>query len=84
MERDRKVHIRELILGVEVRRIGDDPPSPVARMDVSDVVAMTDNGLRINLLKECNFGAGRLRLIIVVNGGLFLLSRRQHDRTRFL
>lgn len=62
MEGQSKVHIRELLLRVEVCAARDDPPAILVGVDVPHVVAGVENGLRIDLLHESHFKVGRLPL----------------------
>ncbi len=54
MEGDGQIHVRKLILRIEVRRIGDDPPAVDIRVNVPHRVLMTEDVFDIDLLQELN------------------------------
>jgi hypothetical protein len=82
MERHGQVHVRKLLLRVEVRRIGNDPPAILVGMHVPDRVLMAQHIFDVHLLQELDREVGRLR-IHVIDDGLFLFRRGwQHGRGR--
>ncbi len=72
MEGQSKVHIRELLLRVEVCPARDDPPA-------FHVVAGIENGLRVDLLHESHFEVGRLPFKVFPDFLDFLFGSFQRD-----
>jgi hypothetical protein len=79
MEGQSKVHIRELLLRVEVCPARDDPPAFLVGVDVPHVVAGIENGLRVDLLHESHFEVGRLPFKVFPDFLDFLFGSFQHD-----
>jgi hypothetical protein len=52
MKGERQIHIRKLLLRIEICGICNHPPSGTFGMNVPDVMAFSVHTLRVNLLRE--------------------------------
>src|SRR5262249_50095611 len=74
----RQVHIGKLILGIQIRWIGDDPPSPTIRMDIPDVMQYRVHLLGVDLLSKLHDLLWRLIEHVPYDMLTLLLSGFQH------
>ena len=80
MEGQSKVHIRELLLRVEVCAARNDPPAILVGVDVPHVMAGVQDGLRVDLLHEGHFEVGRLPFKVFPDFLDLLVAGFQHER----
>jgi hypothetical protein len=72
------IHVWELFLGVEVRRIRDDPPSALIGMGVPDVMGDAVHVLGVHLLEKVYVLIRRLRGHVVDDDLALFVSGREH------
>jgi hypothetical protein len=74
---ERQVHVGELVLAVQIGRIGDHPPAVNVRANVPDGMLMADDVLHIDLLQELDRQVGGLRGHVVNESPVSLLALRE-------